>query len=236
MEVLGFHQPDDLEKTSSPVAIFDLDYTILNGDSEAIWSRFMFDKGLVGTDFVARIEDYYRDYERGDLNIIEYEEFLLQPLTLHPLETLYQLRSEYLERIRQLIHPAMVERINWHRAQGHTLLLITASNSFIAEPIASLLGFPHLICTLIEQDGKQITGKLAGIPAFRAGKVQRLETWLCQQGLTLKGSFCYSDSHNDLPLLELVDYPVVVSPGSFLKAHAENHGWEIITMFDAMNE
>jgi HAD superfamily hydrolase (TIGR01490 family) len=190
----------------------------------------MFERGLVGTEFMARIKDYYHDYERGKLNIIEYEEFFLHPLTLHPLEKLCQLRSEYLERIRLLVRPIMLERVNWHHAQGHTLLLITALNSFIAEPIADLLNFPHLICTLVERDEKRITGKLTGIPAFRAGKVQRLEIWLGQQGLTLKDSYGYSDSHNDLPLLELVDYPVAVSPDIFLKAHAQKYGWEIISI------
>jgi HAD superfamily hydrolase (TIGR01490 family) len=218
-----------LEKTSSPIAIFDLDYTLLDGDSEVLLSRFLFERGLVDAGFLAHIEDYYRDYERGQLNVFEYEEFLLHPLTLLPLETLRQFQREYLERIRRLIRPAMLEWVNWHRAQGHTLLLITASNSFVAEPIAELLGFPHLICTRVERDGQQMTGKLTGIPAFRAGKVQRMETWLCQQGLTLKGSYAYSDSHNDLPLLELVDHPVTVSPDPLLKTHAQDHGWAIIS-------
>ncbi len=109
-------------------------------------------------------------------------------------------------------------------------MLITASNSFIVEPIADLLHFPHLICTMIEREGERITGKITGIPAFRDGKIQRLETWLGQQGFSLNESFGYSDSHNDLPLLELVKYPIAVNPDAILKAHAQNHDWKIIAL------
>ncbi len=217
-----------LEATPPPMAIYDLDFTLLEGDSEALWCQYLFNKGLVGKEFISRIEDYYHDYEQGRLNITEYEEFLLTPLTQYPVNTLDQLRSEYLEHIRILIRPAMLELVNWQRSQGYTLLLITASNSFLAEPIADLLRFPHLICTQVEQNGGRITAKLTGIPAFRAGKVQLLERWLNQHGKKLKGSYGYSDSFNDLPLLELVDHPVAVFPDPLLKAHAQKNGWKII--------
>jgi HAD superfamily hydrolase (TIGR01490 family) len=217
-----------LENSLSTVAIFDLDYTLLEGDSESLWSHFLFEQGLVGSDFVARIETYYHDYEMGQLDIYEYEEFLLHPLTLFSFDVLFNLRKEYLKRISQFIRQQMVERVKWHQAQGHILLMVTASNSFIAEPLADLLGFPNLICTFVEKDGDRFTGKLTGIPAFRVGKLLRLEIWLYQHGLTLTNSWGYSDSHNDLPILELVDNPVAVSPDSFLKAHAHRNGWEVI--------
>ena len=218
-----------MEKILSPVAIFDLDYTLLEGDSEALWSQFLLQKGLVGTEFVARIDDYYRDYEWGQLNFIKYEEFLLRPLTLHPLEMLYQLRSEYLEHIQLLIRPMMLERVDWHRAQGHTLLLKTASNSFVAEPIAASLHFQNLICTQVKRDGNSFTNQIDAIPAFREGKVQLLERWLADLSLTLEGSWGYSDSHNDLPLLNRVEHPVAVIPDYALRIFAQEHGWKIIS-------
>jgi HAD superfamily hydrolase (TIGR01490 family) len=211
------------------IAIYDLDFTLLEGDSEALWSQYLFKKGLVGREYISRIEDYYQDYEQGRLDIIEYEEFLLTPLIDYPVNRLLQLRIEYLEQIRTLIRPAMLELINWQRTQGVTLLLITASNSFLAEPIAALLKFPHLLCTQVEQNGNSITGKLAGIPAFRSGKVQLLERWLSDHEQSLKGSYGYSDSYNDLPLLELVDHPVAVYPDPLLRAHAQKNGWKMIS-------
>jgi HAD superfamily hydrolase (TIGR01490 family) len=220
---------DTLEAAPPRIAIYDLDFTLLEGDSETLWSQYLFKKGIVGREFISRMEDYYHDYEQGRLDIIEYEEFLLAPLTHYPVNRLFQLRIEYLEKIRMLIRPAMLELVNWQRTQGVTLLLITASNSFLAEPIAALLKFPHLICTQIEQNGERITGKLAGIPAFRSGKVKLLERWLGDHGQTLRGSYGYSDSYNDIPLLEMVDHPVAVFPDPLLKAHAQKNGWKMIS-------
>ena len=219
-----------MRKILSPVAIFDLDGTLLEGDSEALWSRFLFEQGIVEAEFVARVEEYYRDYESGKLNVIEYEEFLLRPLTLYPLEKLYQLRDQYLEHIRLIVRPSMMKLVHWHRTQGHTLLLITATNSFLAGPIADLLHFPNLICTIAERQGKQITGKVSGIPVFREGKVQALNQWLTKRGLTLEGSWGYSDSKNDLPLLELMEHPVAVSPDPGLSDQARLRGWEVMLL------
>lgn len=218
-----------MEATPPPIAIYDLDFTLLEGDSEALWSQYLFEKSLVGREFISRIEDYYRDYEQGRLDIIEYEEFLLTPLTHYPINTLIQLRNGYLDQIRMLIRPVMLELVNWQRTQGVTLMLITASNNFLAEPIAAMLKFPHLICTQVEQNGNRITGKVTGIPAFRSGKVKLLERWLFDHGQTLKGSYGYSDSYNDLPLLELVDHPIAVFPDPLLKAHAQKKGWKMIS-------
>ena len=218
-----------MNKTSSQVAIFDLDYTLLEGDSEALWSKFLLQKGLVDIEFVERINDYYHDYEWGQLNFRKYEEFLLLPLTLYPLEMLIQIRREYLEGIRMSIRPMMQELVNWHHGQGHTLLLVTATNSFIAEPIASILNFPNLICTQVKLDGNSLTNRIDAIPAYREGKVQLLEQWLADHSLTLEGSWAYSDSHNDLPLLNRVEHPVAVLPDYSLRIFAEEHGWKIIT-------
>ena len=214
--------------TIAPLALFDLDYTILDGDSEAMWSRFLFEKQVVDNSFLTRINDYYHAYEQGWLDIYAYEAFLLGPLTQLPLARLLELRKEYIELVRQVVRAKMVKRVTRFRTLGFTLLLITASNSFIAEPIAELLHFPHLICTQIKRANGLFTTELEGIPAFREGKVQRLDQWLDQNGLTLKESWGYSDSHNDLPLLNRVEHPVAVMPDSVLRAHAKLHGWKII--------
>jgi HAD superfamily hydrolase (TIGR01490 family) len=211
-----------------PLALFDLDYTILDGNSESIWNRFLFDKKIVDKGFLLRITDYYHAYEQGQLDIHEYQAFLLRPIAEQPLVHLLNLRKEYLQFIRQTVRARMMRRVRRFRTLGFSLLLITASNSFIARPIAEMLRFPHLICTEIRQNDGLFTTELEGIPAFREGKVQRLEEWLIQEGLTLQESWGYSDSYNDIPLLNRFDHPVAVMPDSNLRAYALKQGWKII--------
>ena len=215
-------------QNGSTIAIFDLDYTLLEGDSEALWSQFLFEKGLVGEEFLQQIQDYYRDYEQGSLDFFKYEEYLLDSLTRHSMHTLIPIRDEYLERIRLILRPSMLERVQWHRSQGHTLLLVTATNRLLAEPIAAILRFQNLICTQVKRLKDSYTNKVEGIPAFGAGKVQLVDQWLAGHALTLEGSWGYSDSHNDLPLLKRVANPVAVSPDDKLRAYALEHAWEII--------
>lgn len=205
------------------LAIFDLDFTLLEGDSEWLWSEFLLAQGLVGEDFTARIEQYYRDYESGNLDFDTYERFLLSPQTRISPQQFSDLRAAYLlEVIRPRLRRWMMERVDWHRTQGHTLLLVTASNASLAGPIARLLQFPHLICTQIEN------GHPVGTPAFRTGKVTLLQAWLKERGETLAGSWGYSDSHNDLPLLQQVSHPVAVCPDPVLRGHALQSGWQIL--------
>lgn len=211
-----------------PVALFDLDYTLLDGDCEYEWSAFLFKNNLVDEQFVAGIARYYADYESGCLDMLAYESFLLHPLKLLSIEKVLQLRGIYLGHIRELIRPVLVDRMNWHRSQQHELLLITAANGFLAEPIAEMLGFLNLICTQVEMKQGAYTGNIIGVPAFRDGKTQLLDQWLTRQGFTLAGSWGYSDSHNDLPLLQRVDHPVAVRPDSILERYASQNGWEII--------
>ena len=210
------------------VALFDLDYTLLDGDCEYLWSDFLFKNRLVDAQFVDGIARYYEDYEMGSLDMYEYEAYLLQPLKSFSTEKLLSLRKIYLESIPALIRPALLARLEWHRAQKHELLLITASNSFLAEPIAALLNFSNLICTQIEMIENEFTWNIKGTPAFQDGKTQLLDHWLCQRGLSLKGSWGYSDSHNDLPLLQIVEHPVAVTPDPVLGRYARKSGWEII--------
>ncbi len=212
----------------APLALFDLDYTILSGDSEAMWSRFLFEKGVIDKEFLIRMTDYYHAYDSGHLDIHEYEALLLYPLTIHPIHKLFEWRAEYLRQVRLAVRPNIMRRVKRFRVLGFTLMLITASNNFIAEPIAKLLRFPHLICTQIRQKSNRFTAEIEGIPAFREGKVQRLEHWLAQSEMTLDESWGYSDSHNDLPLLTRVEHPVAVLPDPVLRAYANQHGWKII--------
>jgi HAD superfamily hydrolase (TIGR01490 family) len=210
------------------LALFELDFTLLDGDSEAMWCRFLFEKKLVDNGFLTRITDYYHAYDQGWLDIYEYEAFFLRALTQLPLARLLHLRKEYLRKVRGAVRMKMMRRVDRFRSQGFTLLLITASNSFIAEPIAEFLRFPHLICTQVKQNDGHFTTELEGIPAFREGKVKRLDEWLIQQDITLIESWGYSDSHNDLPLLNRVEHPVAVLPDFILRTHAKEHGWKII--------
>ena len=220
------------EKPSNPapLALFDLDYTLLGGDSEDMWSRFLFEQKMVDKEFLQQITDYYHAYEEGFLDIHEYEAFLLRPLTEHPLSKLFELRNEYLKQIRQSVRKVMTRRVKRFRDTGFVLLLITASNSFIAEPIATILGFQNLICTQVKRNGEDFTNQIEGVPAFREGKVQRLEQWLQEKGLSLADSWGYSDSHNDLPLLSSVEHPVAVAPDYVLREHARKQGWRIINI------
>jgi HAD superfamily hydrolase (TIGR01490 family) len=213
---------------SSVLALFDLDCTLLEGDSEALWSRFLLERGIVDAGFDEKVAAFYQDYERGRLDFYAYQEHLLQPLTVNPVEVMICLRSHYLDRIRAALRPQILERVHWHRSQGHKLLLVTATNSFLAGPIAALLEFPGLICTQAESGGNAFTGRITGTPAFREGKVIQLKAWLDENRLTLKGSWGYSDSHNDLPLLTLVDHPVAVTPDIRLRRFAREHRWETV--------
>lgn len=210
------------------LAIFDLGYTLLDGDSEWLWSEFLAEQGMVGDDFVDQISRFYQDYEAGILDIVTYESFLLRPIAHLGFESLINLRNSYLEGIRTRLRSFMLERLAWHRARGHNLLLITAANAFLAEPISSLKGITNLICIDFETENGKPTGKLIGIPAFHDGKIKRLDNWLEENHQTLEESWGYSDSHNDLALLERVTYPAAVTPDLSLRKKALEMGWEII--------
>jgi len=213
-----------------PLAIFDLDYTLLEGDSEFMWSRFLFDQKLVGQDFLARISAYYEDYDGGSLDFREYEAFQLYPLTLLSPANCLRLRTDYLEKIRAVVRPGMLREVKRHRDEGYETLLISAANSFLAEPIAEMLGFTNLICTMVKRVGEEYTTELDGVPAFREGKIRRLEQWLVGNKMTLADSWGYSDSYNDLPLLEMVANPVAVTPDLRLEQHARQEGWKILRL------
>ncbi|HEY9199323.1 MAG TPA: HAD family hydrolase [Gammaproteobacteria bacterium] len=214
------------------LALFDLDNTLLGGDSDYLWGRFLVEQGIVdGESYERENRAYYEQYKAGTLNIQEFLAFSLRPLAQHPTERLHAWRDEFIARlIDPIILPdarALVER---HRAQGDTPVIITATNRFVTAPIAARFGIEHLIATEVEMDGARYTGRSTDIPCFQGGKVQRLRQWLEAQRADLAGSWFYSDSHNDLPLLEQVEHPVAVDPDDTLAQHARMRGWPIMSL------
>ena len=214
------------------LAIFDLDHTLLSGDSDHTWGQFLVDKKIVDASHYEKQNDYfYEQYKAGALDIQEYLMFVLKPLTENPLATMLSLRDEFVQdRIKPLITQKALDLISKHRLAGDDLLIITATNAFITRPIATLLGFEDLIAPEPEVIDGNYTGRITGIPSFHQGKVTRLEIWLAEKELNLDGAFFYSDSHNDLPLLNLVDNPVAVDSDEILTATAKRNGWPIMSL------
>lgn len=214
------------------LAIFDLDNTLLDGDSDYLWGRFLVDQGRVdGETYERENHRFYEEYKSGQLDILEFLAFSLKPLSEIPPAELTELHRRFMQQaIRPRITAAARALLDKHRAQDDLLLIITATNRFITEPIASELGVDDLLATDPEQIDGRYTGQVSGIPCFREGKVQRLEQWLRQTGQNLADSWFYSDSHNDLPLLERVTHPVAVDPDETLADHAGARGWPIISL------
>lgn len=214
------------------LAIFDLDNTLLGDDSDYLWGQFLVMQGLVDGEYYARENQrFYDDYKTGRLDIFEFLAFSLRPLTEHSREKLEALHRQFMQEvITPVMLPAAHLLLEKHRAQGDTLMIITATNSFITTPIAGALGVENLIATEPEIVDGRYTGRVAGTPCFQSGKVERLNTWLAEQQQNLANSWFYSDSHNDLPLLELVDHPVAVDPDETLADHAHSRGWPVISL------
>ncbi len=214
------------------LAIFDLDNTLLAGDSDYLWGEFLVENNLVDKEYYAREnERFYREYDEGTLDIFEFLRFSLKPLSENSSALLQDLRERFLlEKIDPIILDAGRDLIKKHRNSGDTALIITATNSFVTAPIAQRLGIEHLIATEPEMIDNRYTGNVAGEPSYRQGKVKRLQSWLQQHNQTLDGSSFYSDSHNDIPLLEQVEKPVAVDPDKALAQHATTRGWPIISL------
>jgi len=214
------------------LAIFDLDNTLLEGDSDHAWGEFLVNKGIVDAQVYRQANDlFYQQYQDGSLNIDEYLEFALKPLINQPTQILSdwhkQFMRDYIAPMRQPRADALLQK---HRDQGDHLLIITATNHFITGPIAALLGVGEILATDPEMIDGFYTGRVSGTPCFQRGKVTRLEQWLKNNSHSLANSFFYSDSFNDLPLLELVDNPVAVDPDDRLAKHAVDHQWPIISL------
>lgn len=216
------------------LAIFDLDNTLLNGDSDYLWGRFLAAEGVVDGDFYERENQrFYDEYKAGTLNIFEFLRFSLQPLANNKLESMLALRQKFMaSSIDPIILPKARKLLQKHRDQGHVLLIITATNTFVTQPIAATLGIDNLIATDPEFKDGRYTGEVSGTPSFRDGKVKRLNTWLEKNGYNLASSWFYSDSHNDLPLLEIVTHPIAVDADDTLLQHAAAKGWDSISLRD----
>jgi len=215
-----------------PLAMFDLDNTLIAGDSDYSWGEFLTTKKIVDpVHFKKKNDQFYRDYQKGSLDILAYLEFSLAPLVNLTRSDLDGLHEEFMEKIIQPMWlPKADELIKRHIHQQDTMVMITSTNRFVVEPICKKLGIKHLIATELEESNNKFTGKVSGIPSFGEGKVSRLVDWLDRFGFSLENSTFYSDSINDLPLLQLVDFPVIVDPCPKLKEVATNFGWEIISL------
>ena len=221
----------DKDPQSMVLAIFDLDSTLLNGDSDHAWGEFIAEKGLVGRQYEEENDRFYQDYLAGRLDVTAYIEFMVQPLLSLDIDQLEELRQEFIQtRIQPMRLPKAEALLAEHGRQGRTLVIITSTTRIITEPIARLLGVKHLLATDLEVKNRHLTGKISGIPCFGPNKVIKLQEWMQATGNSLEGSYCYSDSHTDLPLLELVEHPVAVDPDQALKHTACSRDWPVISL------
>ncbi|WP_019594726.1 HAD family phosphatase [Thioalkalivibrio sp. ALM2T] len=218
------------------LALFDLDNTLLAGDSDHAWNQFLAEVGAVHPTCHAETNDrFYQEYVAGTLDIHEFCRFAFSPLAEHPRAQLEAWRERFIDTlIRPMIAPGAPPLLARHREAGDELVIITATNQFVTQPIADLLGVDHLIATLAEEgEDREFTGELAGVPCFQEGKIERLRQYLADhpdpEDSIAQASF-YSDSRNDIPLLERVGHPVAVDPDPTLSAHAHNQSWPVISL------
>lgn len=217
------------------LALFDLDNTLLSGDSDFEWAQFLIAQGVLDRElYEARNLEFYAQYKAGTLDIHAFLDFQLKPLARHPRAQLDAWHLQFMQtRILSMIGEPARALVAQHRDAGHTLAIITATNSFVTAPIARAFGIAHLIATEPEQVNGTFTGKVADIPCFRDGKVLRLEAWLSAQGVArdqIERSWFYSDSHNDLFLMEWVSDPVAVDPDPQLLQVAQVRAWPILSL------
>ena len=216
----------------SRLAMFDLDNTLLSGDSERAWGQFLEERDEAGDGRGRRrAEALYQDYRNGTLDERDWLAFALAPFTEHPAERLRAWRADFIVRkiepMRLPVADALVDR---HRGLGDTLLLVTATNDFIAEPIAERFGIAHLLATTLARRDGEYSGRIVGKPCFQAGKIWHVERWMARHGGSWDGSVFYSDSHNDMPLLTRVDHAVAVDPDPTLRAQALARGWPTVSL------
>jgi HAD superfamily hydrolase (TIGR01490 family) len=217
------------------LALFDLDNTLLGGDSDFEWAQFLIERGVLDREvYEARNLEFYEQYKAGTLDIHAFLDFQLKPLSRHPRSQLDAWHAQFMrEKIDPIILPKARELVAKHAADGHLMAIVTATNSFVTRNIARAFGIEHLIATEPEEIAGEFTGNVVGTPSFREGKVTRLHDWLASQNVAWDGieeSWFYSDSLNDLPLLLQVSHPVAVDPDSTLRRHATEHGWPVISL------
>jgi len=217
------------------LALFDLDNTLLACDSDYEWGQYLVDQGVLQREaYEAQNAAYYEQYKAGTLDIHEFLGFALRPLAQHTPEDLARWHAGFMQaRIRPAMPAKSRALVREHLEAGDLCAVVTATNSFVTGPIAREFGVPHLVATEPERNGGRFTGRVAGTPCFREGKIARVNDWLAAQGRKLGefgASTFYSDSHNDLPLLDLVSRPVAVDPDPALAAEARRRGWPVISL------
>ena len=217
------------------LTLFDLDNTLIACDSDYEWGQFLVDRGVLDRDtYEAQNAAFYEQYKAGVLDIHEFLGFALRPLAKHAPEDLDRWHAEFMAaRIRPAMGAPAKALVQRHLAAGDLCAIVTATNSFVTGPIAREFGVPHLVATEPERSAGRFTGRVAGVPCFRQGKIVRVDAWLASQGQRLQDfqrSTFYSDSQNDLPLLERVSHPVAVDPDARLAAEAGRRGWAVISL------
>ncbi|EED34374.1 HAD-superfamily subfamily IB hydrolase [Luminiphilus syltensis NOR5-1B] len=214
------------------LAIFDLDNTLIAGDSDHLWGEFVCDIGLANSaSHREKNAQFAADYRRGELDVLAYLHFALDPIRGMDPTQVEVLQNQFMtDYIESLMLPRADALIADHRARGHTLLIITATNTVVTRPIADRLGIEHLIGCEPEIIGGCYTGASVGVPSYREGKVVRLKQWLGTHSESMADAWFYSDSHNDLPLLREVAHPVAVDPDTTLKQIADQNQWPVISL------
>jgi HAD superfamily hydrolase (TIGR01490 family) len=215
--------------------MFDLDNTLLKGDSDHAWGEFLVGKALVDATVYKEANDrFYSQYKDGSLDIHEFLSFTLQALSQFSPTQLRELHEEFMNvKIMNMILPKAVKLIDLHRKRGDKLMIITATNRFVTAPIAAYFNIDTLLASEPEVVDGHYTGRLLGVPCYRAGKIDNLNAWLSTNpDFNLDNSYFYSDSHNDIPLLSLVTYPIAVDADDTLVEYAEKNGWVVISLRD----
>ena len=214
------------------LTIFDLDNTLIAGDSDHLWGEYLIEHNYVdGAHFRQQNDRFYQDYQNRTLDIRAYLAFALAPLSQFDSQQLQRMHCQFMqEKIAPIMLPKAVALIEKHRQQGDTLLIITATNRFITAPIADKLGIENLLASDAEIVSGRYTGNPIGVPCYQEGKVTRLGLWLEERQLDNKNSYFYSDSANDIPLLEQVTYPIAVDPDASLNQYAQDKGWPVISL------
>ena len=215
-----------------PLALFDLDNTLIAGDSDHSWGQFLVENGYVDVTHYQRNNDkYYRDYVAGTLDNDAYLKFSLAPLAEMPMQQLADMHAVFMDQYIIPMHlPKADELLQKHRAQNDRIVVITSTNRFVVEPICHALGLTEILATELVIKNGRYSGDVDGVATFREGKVTRLTAWLKQHRETLEGSYFYTDSINDLALLECVDQPIVVDPDPALLSEAKKRNWQVISL------
>lgn len=216
------------------LALFDLDNTLLAGDSDHGWGNWLCEKGIVDKAYYQQKNDeFYQNYIAGNLNVTDYLNFTLTVLKEHSIAQLNEWHKAFMQEvIEPIILKKAEELLARHRRQGYRLVIVTATNRFVTDPIAKRLKVDDLIATECEIKNNKYTGEVINTPCFQEGKVIRVKSWLKQHNASIAGSYFYSDSINDLPLLSIVDNPVAVDPDDKLRAIAEKNHWSVISLRD----